>query len=334
MVRRYFFGALLACAAATVVPSYAAQDDGFWDVYQPGPDGLPLIPIAEVLFVFDGTTKKFAPVFGQHIRAERLHVVWTVARKNYGWVTGDDRRRILSGSKVQGKLMGFSGQSAKNWFKLQDPPLETKWQQTRDRETPKIWRDVPGRGRQVTWTAPPEWTSWGGEIDPDPVAEKPRCTITATPSDATEDENVRFNVETQGRVTEATLFGERLLLPRDTLDRKFTAVGPVVAIVTVRDGNVAGECRTTVNVRRRTGGSSGLKCTIEVEPPTAAPGEAVLVTMRTEGSAEEAWLDGFSVDVPLVRRSVRRDSPGTYELEGIVARAGVTERCRASFQVR
>ena len=327
--------ALLVCGLLFVPVSLRGADAvNFWEIYRPGPDGLPEIPIVGQFFAFDETTDRFHPVFEKERQFNQVYIVYWVPRKGYGWVTPHDTRRILQGSKVQGYRIGMV-KHALDWFEFGRVNASGTWGIVRDRGRPTVYRlDPETNARVVSETAPPEWTTFGGSLDPDPSGGV-TCTITAVPQEVRAGETVRFDVEAQGNASALTLFGQELLLPRDFVERTFEQPGVYDAKAVVARGSARAGCTTAVRVLARVSSENDFGCTMTVEPRTVGPWQTAMVTLRTFGNVTRMeYLNTPLKEVrSLVYRAVTRDNAGQYEAHAKVFSNGQEKTCRAPFTV-
>jgi hypothetical protein len=327
--------ALFLCSAMlfpAVVRGQVPED--FWQIYRPGPDGLPEIPIVGQFFGYDEVTQRFHPVFENERQFNQIYIVYWVPWKGYGWVTPHDTRRILPGSKVQGHRIGMV-KHALVGFVFGRAPNSGTWSKVLDRGRPTVYRLEPEtNARVVSETAPAEWMTWGGELEPDPNANV-SCFITAVPREVRVGETVRFDVEANGNATMLTLFGQELLLPRDFVERTFDQPGVYDVKAVVGRGSARMGCSATVRVVGHTGGQGEFGCTLTVEPSTLGVRQPALVTLRTFGNVSRfEYLNRVIKNPSIVNyRTVTRDAAGRYEVHGKVVSGGQEKTCRAPFTV-
>lgn len=306
----------------------------FWEIYQPGPDGLPKIPISGQYFGYDDTTKKFVPIFKPAFN--QVFTIWWKGWGDYGWVTAQDTRKMLKGSKVQGYRIGFSDTRALDWYELGHGDKPNTWTRVLDRSKPTIYRLDPTTGEKVvSETAPAEWTTWGGSLDPAPGGEA-SCTVTATPTEVKVGEKVRFDVETKGDATALSMFGQEMLLPRDFVEKTFDRAGVYDVSATVGKGQTRNACRATVRVAGTFGTDDAFGCSLTVEPQRIAPRQVALVTLKTFGDVTRVEYLNQAVAAPgrgALYRSVMNDKPGNYYVHAKVVSNGVEKTCRMPFTV-
>ena len=324
---------LTLALAALFVPQFASRAEGppeFWEVYQPRPDGLPVIPISGQFFAFDAATKKFKPSF--RTEYNQIAVVWWPAWSGYGWVTAQDTRQMLPGSKVQGYRFGNTEANALDWYTLGNPPNQRVWGKVRDRSQPKVYRRDPVQGRVVSETAPMTWTSWGGTLEPLPDGDV-NCTVIAVPAEVKTGEKIRFDVSAKGNATALTVFGQEMLLPTDFVEKTYDRAGVYDVVASVARGAMRSACRTTVRVIGRTS-ADDFGCAVTVEPDQLALRQTGLVTMKTFGAVTRA--EYLNVPVPVGKtlyRSVTNSVPKAYYVHARVFANGQEKTCRAPFTV-
>lgn len=321
---------LLPGGAAHAAPTEGPP--GFWEVYQPGPNGLPLIPISGQQFKFDGVTQKFTPSFSGEYH--QVYIVWWKNWHDYGWVTANDTRRMLSGSKLQGYRVGANAENALEWFQLGDGANSLVWKKVRDRGAPKVYREDPvTKARVISESAPAEWTTWGGSLDPVPEGDV-SCSIKATPESPKVGEKVRFDIETKGNATALKMDGQELLLPNDFVEKTFDRAGIYDVAASVGRGPTRNGCRASVKVLGRTAAEEDFGCSVLVEPAQLTVGQVGRVMIRTFGNVNR--LEYLKVPLPVgapVYRAVVTTKAGNFAASARVLSDGKEKTCQMPFTV-
>lgn len=174
---------------------------------------------------------RFEQITPSDIQPKNLYLRWDNRDQKYVWVTGDNRHKILSKSKIQGGRLGMSGQEAKNWYEYTELDA-MPWKKNTERSRPEMWRWDPDRVVAGSFTtgiyrseqAPTSWDTWGGDLDPDVPPVKPPpvdpppaidlgCTITASPLTVAVGQSTVLTMNTRGHVISASLDGAAVDYP-------------------------------------------------------------------------------------------------------------------------
>lgn len=148
--------------------------------------GIPAVGLPESapewqLYEWSATEARFEPIQAGTEIWDHFYVRWMASFNMWGWVTGEDRRMILNGSKVHGARLGMKGASTTKWFQLEGQ-FHNEWTEItrsdpRYNEWPVIWRWDPSRGRVEGERYPASWKQIGEpkpEPPPTPPVPEPR----------------------------------------------------------------------------------------------------------------------------------------------------------------
>lgn len=277
-------------------------------------------------------TGRFSPVPVGSERAKWLYVRWHFGHNQWVWVTGDDRRMILPGSKTYGERLGLPGIRGLNWFLL-DPPAQ--WRRVTDRVPCRLHREDPTYGVVISESCPTGWEEWGGEIDPFPGYQRVACTITATPPEVAVNQETLLEVRATGDASRAKIDGYSVTVPVGRLYAKPHTVGPRRAVGTVSGNGGTASCEVWWRV---TDGPppppvGAPTCRLTADPSRIGLGQSLTLRVELEGSATSLEIDGTSVTLKSPSRIVTPPRAGRFTARARVAGPGGASTCEADYEV-